>query len=109
MDRIFVWQCHLGRCGGNGRRLQAHDVVKRALKELVLSDPNPEGAVFPVFSVLIEPSHLRGDDSRHGDVLALGMDVHMDTAMDIVIASGLTKSCLSSLCKSSDYVLKAAE
>jgi len=61
-------------------------------------------------SVLIEPPHLRADNSRPGDVLALGMDVHMlDIAMDIAIASGLTKSCLSSSCKSSDYVLKAAE
>ena len=33
----------------------------------------------------------------------------MDSAMDIVIASGLTKSCLTSSCKSSDYVFKVAE
>jgi len=69
--------------------IQAHDVVKRGLKELlVLSNPSPGGEAFPTSSVLIEPPpHLRGDISRPGDVLALGRDVHrMDTAMDIVIA-----------------------
>ena len=33
----------------------------------------------------------------------------MDTAMDLVIASGLTKSCLSSSSKSPDFVFKGAE
>ena len=42
--------------------------------------------------------------------MALKRDVHiLNTAMDIGIALGLTKSCLSSSCRSSDYVLKAAE
>jgi hypothetical protein len=42
--------------------------------------------------------------------MALGKDVHkLDTAMDIVIASALQKSCLSSIDKSSDIVLKTAE
>ncbi len=42
--------------------------------------------------------------------MALGRDVHrLDTTMDIVIASALQKSCLSSIDKSSDIVLKAAE
>ena len=43
--------------------------------------------------------------------MVLGRDVHkLDTAMYIVIASGLSKSCLSSSCNnSSDFVLKAAE
>ena len=50
------------------------------------------------------------DKSRPGDIMALGRDVHiLDTAMDLLIASGLTKSCLSSSCKSSDFVLKAAK
>ena len=86
-------------------------MVKRALKELVLSNPNPGGVTVPASSVLIEPPHLRRGNSRSGDVLALGRDVHrLDIAMDIVIASGLTKSCLSPSCNnSSDYVLKAAE
>ncbi len=42
--------------------------------------------------------------------MALGRDVHrLDTAMDIVIASALQKSCLTFISKSSDIVLKAAE
>ncbi len=42
--------------------------------------------------------------------MALDRDVHMlDTAMDIVIASALQKSRLSSIDKISDIVLKAAE
>jgi hypothetical protein len=110
MDKFVAWQCHLGRCGGDGRRLQAHEVVKRALKDLVLSITNPGGAAFPVSGALIEPPHLRRDKSRPGDILALGRDVHrLDTAMDLVIAFGLTKLCLSYSCKSSEFVLKAAK
>ena len=30
-DRIFTGQCHAGRCGGDGRRLQAHEVMKLAI------------------------------------------------------------------------------
>ncbi len=88
----------------------AHEAVKRALKDLVLANPSPGGAAFPVSSVLIEPLHLRKDKSRPGDIMALGRDVHrLDTAMDIVVVSALQKSCLSSITKSSDIVLKAAE
>ena len=80
------------------------------MKDMVLSKMNPGGAAFLVSSILIEPPHLRSDKSRPGDILALGRDVHrMDTAMDLVIASGLTKSCLSSSSKSSDFVIKGAD
>jgi hypothetical protein len=42
--------------------------------------------------------------------MAPGRGVHrLDSAMDIVIASGFTKLCLTSSCKSSDYVLKVVE
>ena len=100
----------MGRCGGDGRRLQAHEAVKRAIKDLALSNPDPGGAAFPASSILIEPPHLRSDKSHPGDTMVLGRDVHvMDTAMDMVIASGLTKSCLSSSCKSPESVLKGAE
>jgi hypothetical protein len=110
MDTLFAWQCHLGICGGDGRKLQAHEVVKRTLRDLVLSNPSPGGVAFPTSSVLIEPLHLKKDRSRPGDIMALGRDVHrLDTAMDIVIASALQKSCLSPINKSSDIVLKAAE
>jgi hypothetical protein len=110
MEKLFAWQCHLGRCGGDGRRLHAHEVVKRALRDLVLSNPNQGGAAFLASNILVEPPHLRRDKSRHGDIMAMGRDVHrLDTSMDLVIASGLTKSCLSSSYNSSDFVLKAAE
>ncbi len=93
MEKIFAWQCHLGRCGGDGRRLHVHDVVKTKLKAFILTDPNPGGVAFPSSSVLIEPPHLRMDKSRPGDIMALGRGVHrMYSAMDIVIALGLTKS-----------------
>jgi hypothetical protein len=95
---------------GDGRRLQAHEAAKRTMKDLVLSNPSLGGAAFPSSSILIEPPHLRSDRSRHGDILALGRGVHrMDTAINLVITSGLTKSCLSSSSKSSDVVLKGAD
>ena len=36
-ERIFTWQCHTGRCGGDGRRLHAYELFKLAVKRLVLS------------------------------------------------------------------------
>jgi hypothetical protein len=51
-DRIFLWQSHLGRCGGDGRRHQAHDALKLAIKRLVLSSIEPVGLAFPKESVL---------------------------------------------------------
>ena len=82
------------------------------MRELVLSinSVHPGGAAFPASIHLIAPPHLRSDMSRPGDILALGRDVHgIDTAMDLVIDLGLTKSCLSPSLKSSDFVLKGAE
>ena len=86
-------------------------MVKRALRDLMLSNPSSGGATFPASSVLIEPLHLRKDRSRQRDIMALGRDVNrLNTAMDLVIASALQKSCLSSIAdKSSDIVLKAVE
>jgi len=55
LDRIFTWQCHAGRCGGGGRRLQAHEAFKMAVKRLVLTSFSPGGCIFPDASVLIEP------------------------------------------------------
>ena len=76
----------------------------------MLSNPNPGGVAFPGSSILIEPPHLMRDKSKPRDIMALERDVHrLDTAMDLVIASGLTKSCLTSSYKSSGFVLKAAE
>ncbi len=90
MDKLFAWQSHMGRCGGDGRRLQTHEVVKRALRDHVLTNPSPGGAAFPASSVLTEPLHPIKDRSRPGDIMALGRDVHrLSTAMDLVIAFAL--------------------
>jgi hypothetical protein len=100
----------MGRCGGDGRRLQAHEVMKMALKTLVLTNHKPGGAAFPASSVLIEPPHLRQDRTRPGDIYTMGRGVHRkDSVMDVVIASALTKSCLLPSTKSSDFVLRQAE
>jgi hypothetical protein len=97
-------------CGGDGRRLRAHEKVKFAFKKLVLSNLNPGGCAFPSTSILIEPQHLRQDKSRPGDIVALGMGAFLkDTAMDCVIISGLAKSCLSYQAKSSDFSLRLAK
>jgi hypothetical protein len=31
-ERMCTWQCHMGRCGGDGRRLQARGVMKKYIK-----------------------------------------------------------------------------
>ena len=46
-DRICVWQCHMGRCGGDGRRMHAHEAVQLVFKRLVISCPDPAGCAFP--------------------------------------------------------------
>jgi hypothetical protein len=80
------------------------------MKDPVLSNVNPGRAAFPASSILIEPPHLRSERSWPGDILALGKIVHkLDTAMDLVIASELTTSCLLPSSKSSDFALKGAE
>jgi len=86
-DRIFTWQCHAGRCGGDGRRLQAHEVFKMAVKRMVLTSSSPGGCVFLAVSVFIEPRHLRQDGSRPGDVYAIGNRMlGKDLVMNIIIA-----------------------
>jgi hypothetical protein len=65
---IFVCQSHMGRCGGDGRRHQAHEAVKLAVNRLVITNPVPDGCVFPRDSVIIEPPSLRQDKSRPGDL-----------------------------------------
>jgi len=109
-DRIYVWQSHLGRCGGDGRRLHAHEAVKLAMKRLVLSCPDPAGCAFPKDSILIEPPHLRQDQSRPRDIYAVGHSLHMkDTCMDVVITFAIQRSCLSYSSKSSDHFIRKAE
>ena len=60
---------------------------------MFLSIPNPGGSAFLASSILTEPFHLRMNTSRRDDIMALGRDVHrLDSTIDVVIASGLTKS-----------------
>jgi len=109
-NRIFTWQTHLGRCGGDGRRHQAHEAVKLAMQRLVLSCPDPAGCAFPKASILIEPANLRQDKSRPGDIYAVGAGLYRkDTVMDVVITSVMQRSCLSNTSKSSDYAIRRVE
>ncbi len=85
--KIFAWHCHTGRCGGDGRRLHAHDKEKFALKKLILSNPNPGGYVFPAASIVIELEHLRQDKSRPGEIVALGRGAFLT-----LVTSGTTKT-----------------
>ena len=110
VDRIFTWQCHMGKCGGDGRRLHAHEVVQLAMKKVVLSCSTPGGCAFPAVLVLIEPRHLRHDNSRPEGLYVVGMGMHMmDVVMVVVITSGLHRSCLSHSSTSSDFVICDAE
>ena len=108
--RIFSWQCHAGRCGGDGRKLHAHEVFKLVVKRLVFTSSSPGGNAFPSASVLIEPMHLRYDMSRPGDVYAVGNGMHRKgIVMDIVITSALKQSCLLQSIKGSDYAIRKAD
>ncbi len=80
----------MGRCGDDGRHLQAHEAVKLAVKRPVLSNPEPAGCAFPADSVLIEPLHLRQDQSCLGDIYVLGTGLHKkDSVMDVVVTSAM--------------------
>ena len=99
-----------GGCGGDGRRLQAHEVVKMVVIRLVLTSSSPGGSVFPAAWVFIEPRHLRQDRSRPGDVYAIGNGMRRkDSVMDIIITSALKQTCLTHASKGSDHVIRAAE
>ncbi len=105
--RIFVWQCHMGRCGGDGRRMHVHEAMKLTVKRFVLSCPDPVGCGFPSASVLIEPRHLRQDNSRPWDIFFMGNRMHIkDSVMGVVVALAMQKSCLTQSITSSDYVIK---
>ena len=53
---------------------------------------------------------MRSDSSRPGDLYALVSGLHAkDAAMDVVLVSTLSKSCLLKSSSSSDYALRQAE
>ena len=49
--------------------------MKLAIKRLVLSKPSPAGCAFPSSSIIIEPPHLRLDNTRPGDIYACGRGI----------------------------------
>ncbi len=107
---MFTWQSHLVRCGGDGRCLQTHEVVKLFLKRLALSNPDPGGIAIPSALLLIEPIHLRSDDSRPRDLYVMAGGSHAkDAALDLMISSSLSQSTLLQTSKSADYVLRKGD
>ncbi len=76
----------------------------------MLSNASHADCAFPPSSSMIEPPHLRPDKTRPGDIYACGRGIQCkDSVMDVVIASALQNSCLSSSTKSSDFVLRQAQ
>jgi hypothetical protein len=57
--RPFSWQSHMGRCGGDGKCIQSHEVVKLAVKRLVMCNLDPCGIAIPFSQLLFEAIHLR--------------------------------------------------
>ena len=109
-ERLFTWQTHMGRCGGDGRQTQVHDVVKLAVKRLALCNPDPRGVAIPPNQLILEARHLRSDASRPGDLYAPAGGLHAkDDAMDVVLCTALSKSCLLHSSSSSDFTLRQAE
>ncbi len=81
-----------------------------SLKRLALSNPDPRGTAIPSNLLLIEPRHLRSDDSRPGDLYVMVGGRHAkDAAMDLMISSSTSKTTLLNSSKSSDFVLRQAE
>jgi hypothetical protein len=107
---MFTWQSHLGRSGGDGRCLQTLEVVKLSLKRLALSNPDPGGVAIPSNLIIIDPRHLRSDDSRPGDLYVMASWIHAkDVALDLMVSSRLSLSTLLPSSKSANYVLRKGE
>ena len=84
-------------------------LVLHVIKRLALCSHDPSGTTFLSKQLLIEPRHLRSDDSRSGDLYAIAWGRHAkDVAINIMVTSGLSKSCLLHTSTSSDYALKLA-
>jgi hypothetical protein len=75
--------------------MHAHEAVKLAIKRRVLSCLDPAGCVFLSASILIEPRHLRQDNSRRpGDIFVMGNGMHKnDSVMDVMVTSAMQKTC----------------
>ena len=100
----------MGRCGGDGRRTQAHEVVKMAIKRLALCNHDPGGIAIPPNHFILEARHLRSDASRLGDLHTVARGLHAKYAsMDVVIGSSISKYCLLHSSSSSDFALRLIE
>ena len=107
--RLFSRQTHMGRCGGDGRCNQAHEVLKLTVKRLALYNLDPVGIAIPPSQLILEAKHSRSDSSRPGDLYARVRGLHAkDAAVDVVICSTMSKSCLKNSSTSSDFVLRHA-
>ena len=69
-ERLFTWQIHMTRCGGDGRCAHAHEVVKLVVKRLALCNHDSGGTAIPSNQLTLEGKHLRSDSSRYGDLSA---------------------------------------
>jgi hypothetical protein len=108
--RLFSWQSRMGRCGGDGRRNQGHEVVNLAVKRLALYNQDPGGMAIPPKHPILETKHIRSDSSPPRDMYAEAGGLHAkDAAMNCVLCSTLSKSCLLYSSTSSDYALRQAE
>ena len=99
---------HTGLCGGEGKCThQAHEMIQLATKWLVLCNPDPGGVAVSSCQIRIELIYLQSDDSRPGDLYAMPGGHHAkDAAMDIMISSTRSQSCLQQSSTSSDYALR---
>ena len=102
---------HTGLCGGEGKCThQAHEMIQLATKWLVLCNPDPGGVAVSSCQIRIELIYLQSDDSRPGDLYAMPGGHHAkDAAMDIMISSTRSQSCLQQSSTSSDYALRKTE
>jgi len=108
--RMFAGQTHLGICGGDGRCLHAHEIAKLSIKRLALSNPDPGGIAILSNLLLIEPRHLRSDNSRPSDLYGMeGGRQAKDAAMDVMVSSTISNSTLLQSSKKSNFVLHQAE
>jgi len=87
-----------------------YEVVKLAVKRLVLCNPVLGGTAIPPNRLILEAKHLRSDSSHPGDMYAIADGLHAkDAVMGVVLTSTVSKSCLLQSSTSSGYALRQAD